>query len=75
MGLYLLFPGGFALCGVLFAVAAVCVPRKPATVSPRDALSHYQQSSTDTLYGDNPPVVVPSVAYGDRPVAGLPTEP
>ncbi|XP_043236262.1 MFS-type efflux pump MSMEG_3705-like [Amphibalanus amphitrite] len=74
MGLYLLFPGGFALCGLLFAVAALCVPRRQPTVTPRDALRQYQKNSTDTLYGEEPPVVVPSVAYGDRPVAGLHSE-
>ena len=74
VGLYLLFPGGFALCGLLFAVAALCVPHRPSSVSPTDALRHYQQNSTDTLYGEDPPAVVPSVSHGDRPVAGLQSE-
>ena len=68
VGLYLLFPGGFALCGLLFAVAALCAPSCPAAVSPADALQRYQQNSTDTLYGDGPPVVVtvPSAAAGPQ---------
>ena len=76
MGLYLMFAGGFALCGLLFAAAALCVPRRPAAVSTTDALRHYQQDSTDTLYGEDPPAVSGAAAgdTADRPAAGRRSE-
>jgi len=63
MGLYLLFPGGLALSGLLFTVMLVIVTVRPHSAgNARDALEQYQTPSTDTLYGDAPPPALAAVA-------------